>query len=167
LIKSFSFFFILIYSAALWPACDKLQAYFISGSYDRCTKESATISEPACFYLKGLCFVGMGDYEQARFIMADLAAARTDVNDFYPNLALASMAELSFLQNDFTKAEALAEETNTTLSKNNFASYPHAVSELLIIKSCYEQKNILSAARRIDMLRNLNTDGIIFESVKY
>lgn len=81
------------------------------------------------------------------------------------SLSLNSFSEIAFLKGDLTKAQELANQTNGLLSVKMPNSYPYIVSELLLVKSYFNAKDALSALRRIEMIKTLNTDGFIYESL--
>ncbi|MBN1114284.1 MAG: hypothetical protein JXA66_02995 [Oligoflexia bacterium] len=146
-------------------ACVQTEYAYIMGDYEACVKTAET-QDIRCKYIKALCEIGSSDYDKARFL---LSVITTDVKEkkmgLYNAAALNSLTELAFLTGSYKKAARLAPEVNSLLSRELPDSYPYLVSELLFIKSRYDSRDLLSAFRRIQMLKGVNTDGLLFDSL--
>jgi len=162
-----AFFLFLFCNSLFAMSCPMLSTYYILGDYKKCAKttEHDANKDYDCEFLKSLCYVGVGDYEQAKYVLGNIMANK-NVNNEYKAVAMAEFADVLFLTGDYKRAADIAEEASSTASKNGFGTYSHIVSELVYVKTCFENKNILNAERRIEMLKNLNTDGLLIDSFK-
>jgi hypothetical protein len=159
----FFLFPMILHAQKSGDLCVKTEAAYMLGDYTVCSHiKLREQSDKRCKYVKALCCIGNSEYDAARLILTELAAGNADE---ISALSVNSLTELEFMKGDYKKAQELANQTNRLFAGKGTGTYPYIVSELLLVKSYFNSQDALSALRRIEMIKTLNTDGFIYESL--
>jgi len=147
--------------------CPETEKQYILGSYKKCAMSKEGGSSTQCSYIKALCNIGNGNFDDAKYPLSLLSVSNLpngelgDVN----GLALASLVEIAYLAGDYKKARALSGELSSLISKKLPETYPYIVSEVLITKSYYDGKDSISAIKRISMLKLTSMEPLFYQSI--
>jgi hypothetical protein len=143
--------------------CIKAEAEYLIGDYALCAKlKLPDNADDRCKYIKALCCIGNSEYDTAKLIL--LGMSNGSLNEITA-LSINSLTEIVFLKGDYTKAMELANQGNRLFAGKAPNTYPYIVSELLLVKAYFNSRDSLSALHRIEMIKTLNTDGFIYESL--
>ena len=161
--------FLLLFAVSVYAntidKCHDIEKKYILGEYNGCSKAKEHLLSTRCNYIKAICEIGDYQYDRARIRLGVITSKKVKKLNKEIALSVTSLAEIAFLTGEYKKANALAEEANSLLSRKFFGEYPYLVSELLFVKACYDSNNVLAALRRIEMLKSLNSDGLMFKSL--
>lgn len=149
--------------------CADIDRDFIIGRYDSCKKlEHPGTLSLRCRYLKTLCKIAERSYDDARYelsiISADMSAASKAPSELNA-LALTSLAELAFLQGDYPRGRNLTRSVNTLLDGKLQDSYPHSVSELLMLKSYFDSREIDNARNILRRFSQRGMDTMLYNAM--
>lgn len=147
--------------------CPVTERQYILGNYKKCSTSKEGTGSTRCDYIRALCNMGNGNMDEAKYSFSMLSTVNTKQEKFsgINGLALASLVEMSYLNGEYKKARELSGELNSLLSKKLPDSYPYLISEVLLAKSYYDDKDSASAMKRINMLKNANVDPLLYCSI--
>lgn len=146
----------LVFLTALYASddCSHIHKAYILGDYQKCSEYTKNGS---CSYVYAVCNIGSYKYDEARYNLSIMASREP--------LALISLAELNYLESDYSKARLLSVELNSGLAKKSTQSYEYILSELLLVKSYLDTSDMESVAKRLHMLKTTKVDPLLYAPI--
>ncbi|MCX6113102.1 MAG: hypothetical protein NTY22_07490 [Proteobacteria bacterium] len=146
--------------------CAELDKAYILGDYKDCSSGIDENLSIRCKYLKAICEMADYSYDKSRYELSLISAdVKAEKFDEFNGLALTSLAEIAFLQGDYKRAKTLSFAVNDVLIKKLPLSYSYFISELLLIKSYIDSRNLSEANKKIKIMKISKVDDMLFSSL--